>query len=121
METFGSMLRERRKELRLGLREFALRADIDAGNLSKIERGKLNPPQTCQMLDRICLALEYDTGSQEAEALRDQAAAENGRVPEEILSDADVMSKMPVLLRTVHNKQLSPEQLDKLIEMIKEA
>jgi hypothetical protein len=31
------------------------------------------------------------------------------------------MSKMPVLLRTVHNKQLSPEELDKLIEMIKEA
>ena len=121
METFGIMLRERRKELRLGLREFALRADIDAGNLSKIERGKLNPPQTRQMLDRICLALEYDTGSQEAEALRDQAAAENGRVPEEILSNEDVMSKMPVLLRTVHNKQLSPEQLDKLIEMIKEA
>ncbi len=121
VDIFGGMLRERRKELRLGLREFALRADVDAGNLSKIERGKLNPPQTREILDRICLALEYDTRSQEAVALRDQAAAENGRVPEEIVSDADVLSKMPVLLRTVHNKQLSPDQLDKLIEMIRDA
>lgn len=121
MTTFGGMLRERRKELRLGLREFALRADVDAGNLSKIERGKLNPPQMPEIIDRICLALEYDTDSQEAETLRDQAAAENGRVPEEILSDASVLSRMPVLLRTVHNKQLSPEQLDKLIEMIRES
>lgn len=121
METFGSMLRDRRKELRLGLREFALRADVDAGNLSKIERGKLGPPQTREILDRICLALEYDMASPEAQALRDQAAAENGRVPEEILSNEEVLSRMPVLLRTVHNKQLSPEQLDKLIELIKEA
>ena len=65
--------------------------------------------------------LDHDSTSHEAEALRDQAAAENGRVPEEILSDANVLSRMPVLLRTVHNKQLSPEQLDKLIEMIREA
>lgn len=30
-------------------------------------------------------------------------------------------ARMPLLLRTVHNKQLSPEELDRLIEMIKEA
>ncbi|GAG32936.1 unnamed protein product [marine sediment metagenome] len=119
MDTFGSMLRERRKVLRLGLREFALRAEVDAGNLSKIERGKLNPPQTRDALDRICFALEYDPASQEAELLRDRAAAENGRLSEEILADEEIMSRMPVLLRTVHNKQLSAEQLDRLIEMIK--
>ena len=121
MDTFGSMLRERRKVLRLGLREFALRAEVDAVNLSKIERGRLNPPQTRDALDRICFALEYDPASQEAELLRDRAAAENGRLSEEILADEEIMSRMPVLLRTVHNKQLSAEQLDRLIEMIKES
>ena len=39
MGNFGEMLRKRRKELRLGLREFALKAEMDPGNLSKIERG----------------------------------------------------------------------------------
>ena len=121
MDTFGNMLRERRKVLRLGLREFALRAEVDAGNLSKIERGKLNPPQTRDVLDRICFALEHDPSSQEAEILRDKAAAENGRLPEEIIADDEILSRMPVLLRTVHNKQLSAEQLDRLIEMIKES
>jgi len=124
MATFGEMLREKRKELRLGLREFAQRAELDPGNLSKIERGRLGAPQTASMLDRICLALELDLDAEEAVALRDQAAAENGQIPEEILSDEAVMARMarmPVLLRTVHNKQLGPEQLDRLIEMIRDA
>ena len=44
-----------------------------------------------------------------------------GQDPLRYPSDANVLSRMPMLLRTVHNKQLSPEQLDKLIEMIREA
>jgi len=121
MNTFGDQLRKRRKELRLGLRGFALRAGMDPGNLSKIERGRLRAPQSDDVLERICLALEYELGSDEAQALRDLAAAETGRIPPEILDDQEVMVRMPVLLRTVHNKQLSPEELDRLIEMIKEA
>ena len=87
MATFGEMLREKRKALRLGLREFAQRAELDAGNLSKIERGRLGAPQTTSTLDRICLALELDLDGDEAVALRDQSAAENGQIPEEISSD----------------------------------
>lgn len=121
MSKFGEMVRERRKDLRLGLRECAMRADIDPGNLSKIERGRLPPPQDEHLLDRICLALEYEVGSTEADTLRDIAATENGRIPAEILEDEEVMSKMPVLLRTVHNKQLQAEQIEELIEMIRNA
>jgi hypothetical protein len=76
---FGNLLRNRRAELRLGLRDFALPADMDAGNLSKIERGRLNAPQDRSVLDRICLALEWDLGSGEAQRARDVAALENGR------------------------------------------
>ena len=121
MSMFGDQLRKRRKELRLGLREFALRAGMDPGNLSKIERGRLTAPQSDEVLERICLALEYELESDGAQALTDLAAAETGRIPPEILGDQEVMARMPVLLRTVHNKQLSPEELDRLIEMIKEA
>ena len=121
MSTFGETLRNRRKELRLGLREFALRADMDPGNLSKIERGRLGAPQGEGVLDRICLALEYDLGSEEAQVLKDRAIVEAGRIPAEVLDDDEVLERLPVLLRTVRNKKLSPEQLDRLIEMIKEA
>lgn len=118
---FGESLRERRKELRLGLREFAQRAGMDPGNLSKIERGRLGAPQSEEILDRICEALEWRRGSEEACTLKDRAAIENGQIPAEILGDEVVMEKVPLLLRTLQNKQLEPEQLERLIEMIREA
>jgi len=119
--SFGELLRERRKELRLGLREFAQRAGMDPGNLSKIERGRLGAPQSEEILDRICEALEWGRDSEEACNLKDRAAVENGQIPAEILGDEVVMEKVPLLLRTVQNKQLEPEQLERLIEMIREA
>ena len=121
MSFFGELLRKRRKELRLGLREFALKAGLDPGNLSKIERGRLGAPQSDEVLGRICRALEYDPRSDESQALMDLAAAETGRIPPDILDDQEVMVRMPLLLRTVQNKRLSPEELDRLVELIKDA
>lgn len=118
---FGETVRERRKQLRLGLREFAQRAGMDPGNLSKIERGRLGAPQSEEILDRICEALEWRPGSEEAELLKDQAAIESGQIPAGILQDEVVMAKVPLLLRTLQNRQLDPEQLDRLIELIREA
>lgn len=120
MGAFGELLRSRRSELRLGLRDFALRAEMDPGNLSKLERGRLNPPQDRRTLDRLSMALEWELGSEEAEQLRDTAALENGRIPEDLLEEPEVMAKMPVLLRTVHNRQLDPEEVERLIEIIRE-
>lgn len=120
MTRFGELLREHRKELRLGLREFALRAGMDPGNLSKLERGILNPPQDRGLLDRLCLALELDLAGAEVQKLRDVAAVENGRIPADIAEDEEIMAKIPLLLRTVHNRQLEPEQVERLIEMIRD-
>ena len=91
------------------------------GNLSKIERGRLAAPQSDDVLNRIYGALEWGRGLEEANALKDEAAVENGQIPEEVLSDEVVMSRVPLLLRTVQNKQLGPEQLDQLIALIKDA
>ncbi len=118
---FGEMVRERRKVLRLGLREFALRAEVDASNLSKMERGVMTPPQDRALLGRICAALELDPGSAECIRLLDQAAAETGRIPADMLEDEELLARLPVLLRTVKNKRPSEEQMDRLIEIIREA
>lgn len=118
---FGRLLQARRRELRLTLRDFAARAGLDPGNLSKIERGKLAPPQDAKVLDRISLALEFERGAAEDRQLRDVASLQNGRIPADIMEDAEVMARMPILLRTVGNRQLSPEQVDRLIEMIRDA
>ncbi|MBV9111082.1 MAG: helix-turn-helix domain-containing protein [Gemmatimonadetes bacterium] len=118
---FGRLIQDRRRELRLTLRDFAARAGMDPGNVSKIERGRLAPPQDEGILTRICLALEYEPGDPAAQQLRDVAASQNGRIPADILSNDEVMAQMPILLRTVNNRQLSAEQVERLIEMIRDA
>ncbi len=120
MDTFGATVRQRRKELRLGLREFALRTELDPGNLSKIERGRLNPPQDINALDRICMALEWDLGGEMATMIHDLAAVEAGNIPPDLLTDAEVVARIPLLLRTLKNRQLDAEQMDQLIQMVRE-
>ncbi len=51
----------------------------------------------------------------------DMAAMQNGRIPRDILSNEEVMSALPVLLRTVNNKQLYGAHIQKLVDMIKNA
>lgn len=120
MKHFGERLRERRAELRLSLRDFALRAAMDPGNLSRIERGRVPPPQDPEILDRITAALEL-LGTPDGESLRDLAATENGLIPNDIMTDAQVMSALPLLLRTVKNKQLDDDAIERLVQMIKDA
>lgn len=118
---FGEAIKARRAELRLTLREFAKRSNMDPGNASKIERGRLAPPQREEVLARVAHALELEAGSAEWQNLLDLAAAANGRVPTDILSDEEAMARLPVLFRTVRNKSFDPEKLDKLLQSIRKA
>lgn len=116
---FGALVRARRGELRLTLRAFAERAAIDPGNLSKMERGRESPPQDEAVLDRICDALELEGAA--ARELKDVAQVENGRIPNDMLENEELMARMPVLLRTVNNQPLTEEQLAALVEAIRDA
>jgi len=117
---FGELVKERRAELRLSLRDCAIRAHIDPGNLSRLERGRAAPPQDVEVLARLAEALEW-TDTPAAQELMDIAAMQNGRIPRDILSNEEVMSALPVLLRTVNNKQLDGAHIEKLVDMIKNA
>ncbi len=117
---FGELVQGRRAEIRLTLRDCAVRAGMDAGNLSRLERGRVAPPQDPEILARLIEALEL-TGSLRAQELMDLGAMQNGRIPRDILSNEEVMSALPILLRTVNNRQLDGAQVDKLIELIKSA
>lgn len=118
---FGEFIRSRRGELRLTLRDFAKRADMDPGNASKIERGRLAPPQNEAVLRRIAEALQLELHSPERQDLLDMAATANGRIPTDILTNEEAVARLPVLFRTIRNKALDPEKLDKLIQSIREA
>lgn len=117
-EKFGTMIKARRAELRLSLRDFALRADMDAGNVSRLERGLSSPPQDAEVLNRIVSALEW-SGAADAIHLKDSASIENRMLPPDIAENEKIMSSLPLLLRTVGNSQLDDAAIERLIELIK--
>ncbi len=118
---FGDLVRTSRAALRLSLRAFAEKAGMDPGNASRLERGRMAPPEDQDVLDRIASALEFKQGTPEHERLMDLAAAAKGRVPQDLLSDEEVAAKLPILFRTLRSKPLSGEQLEKLIDSIRKA
>lgn len=118
---FGDLVKMRRAELRLSLRAFAERAGMDPGNASRLERGRMAPPEGTEVLARIATALKLKEGSREYERLMDVAAAAKGRVPQDLLTDEEVAARLPILFRTLRSKPLNGEQLEKLIDSIRKA
>ena len=115
---FATRLKRLRIQKGLGLREFCLGNGFDPGNYSRLERGHFPPPRN-ETLQRYARALGLKEGSTEWIELFDLAAAERGEIPADILSDEEVVQKLPVLFRTLRAKPLTAEQLDKLIERVR--
>ncbi|MGB7575138.1 MAG: helix-turn-helix transcriptional regulator [Thermodesulfobacteriota bacterium] len=116
---FGEFIKERRIAKSIGLREFCKRLEIDASNWSKIERGLHAPPQDDGRLRKIARVLEIKIGSSLWKEMKDKANIDAGIIPEDILSDEKVLNSLPMFFRTIRSEKPTPEDLDKLIDMIK--
>ena len=121
MDKFGAFFREMRARAGLSLREFCLAHGFDPGNISKLERGLLPPPESGEKLEEYAKALRIKKGSENWYVFFDLAAAERGRIPEDILSDEEVVSKLPVLFRTLRGQRVDEAALDDLVERIRRA
>ena len=119
-KTFGEFLKEKRISTGLTLRQFCEKYSLDAGNLSKIERGLLPPPKSDDILEKYAGHLKLKKGSDDWYEFFDLAAAESGKLPKELLQK-DIMGRMPVFFRTLRGKKLTKDKLDKLIKIIKES
>ena len=120
MATFGDFFKAKRLALGLTLRNFCMTHSLDPGNISKLERGRLLPPQSSQKLREYARMLKIKPGSKDWQTFLDLAAAEAGRIPEDLLSDEEVIGKLPVLFRTLRGQKLSDEEISGLMKMIKE-
>ncbi len=116
---FGELVTARRAELRLTLRDCAIRSGMTPGNLSKIERGLLAPPQN-GVLSRLIEALELK-GDNERQRLLDVATVQRGRIPAHADQHADVAASMPLLRRILNVRQLDETAVARLLEMIRHA
>jgi len=119
---FGEYVYERRIEhLKMTLREFCLRNHEDPGNWSKLERGKLPPPQSKEKLAEIAGYLDIKEGTDEWQTFHDLACAEQGRIPDDLMSDEELVKNLPIFFRGLRGEKLTDEELNELIKIVRES
>ncbi len=110
---FGERFKKRRLKNGKTLRQFCLENGLDPGNISKIERGILPPPQSREKLAHYARCLGIVEGSDEWLEFFDIARTDAGRIPDELLADKNIVAKLPLVFRTIKGQKLTEEQLEK--------
>ena len=115
---FGEFFKAKRQALGLTLREFCLKHKLDPGNISRLERGLLPPPQGRDRLEEYAKCLVLKKGNRAWQAFFDLAAVSKGRIPAELMEDEDWVAKLPLIFRALRGKRFPNQQLDDLIKKI---
>jgi transcriptional regulator with XRE-family HTH domain len=118
---FGAYLRHLRATAQIGLREFAELAAIDPGNVSKIERGLMGPPEDAGQLSKMARAVGVEPDTTEWQEFHDLAAIGRGKVPADIMSDEEVVKKLPMFFRGLRGEALDDNEMATLVEKIRRA
>ncbi len=118
-KTFGNFFKQKRINLGLTLREFCRIHELDPGNISKLERGLAKPPQSQGSLAKYAAMLKIENDSEEWRNFSDLAATSAGKLPEDVISNEEIMNALPVLFRTARKESLNGETLTKLVSAIK--
>lgn len=113
---FGKLLRDKRVEKNITLREFARLTSYDPSNISKVERG-LQPPPSTIVLKVWAKHLGLEQGSEELQEFLDMASITRNKIPEDMPPEFR-NQLLPALLRTVRSKKLSREEFDNLVRIL---
>ena len=117
---FGEFFKEKRLATGKTLRAFCITNGLDPGNISRLERGRLPVPRRRELLERYARLLKIKKGSDDWYEFFDLAAAEAGEIPKEILEDAEVLERLPILFRTLRGQRVPDKDLDELVRLIRE-
>jgi transcriptional regulator with XRE-family HTH domain len=116
-KTFGEFLRQRRIASGQSLRGFCAAHGFDVSHFSKLERGMLAPPHGDDRLSLHAEALRLDPESSEWFEFFDLASAARGEIPSDLLSDAQVMERLPILFQAL--RAMDPAKLDQFIDLVR--
>ena len=116
---FGSFFESLRQRNRLTLRDFCKKAGADPANISRMERGAMSPPKGRDILERYAGALGLKPGSDDWYTFFDLAAVEQGTMPDDIMSDADLVKALPAFFRTLRGQKPTPEEMRQIAEKIR--
>ncbi len=78
---FGRFFRQRRTSLGLSLSEFCRQNGFDKGNVSRLERGLMKPPDSMDLLQTYADALQLQRDSEDWKAFMRHAAIARGKLP----------------------------------------
>jgi transcriptional regulator with XRE-family HTH domain len=119
--TFGQFFKKMREKRGLSLRRFCTENKIDPGNISKLERGLISPPQSREKLEQYASYLGIEKGSDDWYEFFDLAAAYIGKFPDDLMEDDELVKKLPLFFRTIRGQKVSKNNLDKLAEIIRKS
>lgn len=118
-KTFGQFFKERRVALRKTLREFCLEHSLDPGNMSKLERSMLPPPESQEKLEQYAQILRLKKGSDEWYTFFDLAAAERGRIPPDLISDAEIAKHLPMFFRSLRGQKGAEQDIQAIMKLLR--
>jgi len=81
----------------------------------------MQAPTNRDKLEDYARALGIELNSDESVEFFDLAALSSGRVPEDLLSDEELLPKLPLVFRTLRGDKVTRKQLDALIERVRKA
>ena len=120
-KNFADFFKEKRITLGLTLRQFCQKNGFDPGNISKLERGVFTAPQSEEKIEEYAKALNLKKGADEWIEFFDLAAVSSRNLDMMKVNNANLIERLPLLFRTLDNKELTDEKLDEIIELIKQA
>ncbi|MDH3997840.1 MAG: helix-turn-helix domain-containing protein [Desulfuromonadales bacterium] len=119
LQEFGEFFRSVRLASGQSLREFCHENGLDPGNISKLERGLLAPPKSREILETYAKALGLEKSSDDWFQFFDSAALCNGHIPVDFLNDSELISKLPIVFRTLRGQKVDEEKLEELADLIR--
>lgn len=118
--TFASYFKALRTEKRITLRAFCEAAGADPGNISRMERGGMIPPQDRLILIRYANALGLAEGSNAWYQFFDLAAADRGLIPQDLMENEEVVKQLPAFFRTLRGQKPTEDELRRVLQKIKQ-
>lgn len=118
---FNDYFKQRRKQLGYTVRKFALEKKLDAGYISRLENGLMQPPADEGKLRNLAIALDLKQNTEEWEKFMDLAAIARNEVPVDLRSNEYITKVLPAFYRSVRNQQLDESDINKLIDLIDES
>jgi len=118
-KNFGQILKELRIKKGLTLRHACRILNYDPSNWSKIERGMISPPSDKKILWNWARTLGISK-EKEVQEFIDEANLAQGIIPQDILSQDNIVDFLPAFFRTLRNKKPTKREIDRLIGLIRD-